>query len=119
MRNVGGRVTPEALRSAARGALLCCLGDSLDAREAFVPSRGDPRHVLLGLSEPFVAYGEACFAAAAVRVYEIGTLEDDEVLGDALSCYWQLGSERACGRSAALEQQVEQPKAHRIAQRRP
>ena len=48
-----------------------------------------------------------------------GTLKDEKVLGDALSCDGELGGERTRRRSAALEQQVEQPEPHRIAERRP
>lgn len=98
---------------------MCCLGEPLDARETLVPSSRDARHLLLGLREARVAYGEACFATGALCVYEIGTLKDKEVLGDALSCDGKLGGERACRRFAALEQKVEQSEPHRIAERCP
>jgi hypothetical protein len=98
---------------------VCCLGHPLDAREALVPSRRNARHLSLGLSEALVAYGEACFAADALCVHELGTLQDKEVLGDALSRDGKLAGERARRCFAALEQKVEQSEPHWIPERCP
>jgi len=95
------------------------LGDPLDAAKALVPPGGDERHLALGLGEAFVAHDEAGFTSGPVRLDEIGTLKDLEVLGDSLSGDREFGGERAGGRFAALEQQVEQAKPHRIAERCP
>jgi hypothetical protein len=95
------------------------LGEPFDPREALVPPRRDPRHLALSLREAFVAHGEARFAADAPSVNETGTLKDEEVLGDPLSCDGELGGERACGSLAAIEQEIEQAKPHGIPERRP
>ena len=95
------------------------LGDPLDAAKALVPPGGDERHLALGLGDAFVAHDEAGFTSGAARLDEIGTLKDLEVLGDSLSGDRELGGECAGGRFAALEQQVEQPEPHRIAERSP
>jgi hypothetical protein len=96
-----------------------CLGDTFDPREALIPSRRDARHLSLGLSQTFVADGVACLAAGAMCLYEAGTLKDEKVLGDALSCDGELASQRTRRRFVALEQEVEQLEPHRIAERRP
>jgi hypothetical protein len=84
-----------------------------------VPPGRDPHHLSSGLTEAVVADGEADFAAGASCLNESGTLKDGEVLGDALACDGHGCRERARCRRAALEQEVEQAQAHRVAERRP
>jgi hypothetical protein len=74
---------------------------------------------LLSLGEAFVVDAEACFAARALGVNETGALKNEQVLGYALPRDREFGGERTRRRFAPLEQQVEQPESHRIAERPP
>ena len=88
--------------------LAVALGDAFDLGETVVPAGEDPRHPSGGLVEAFFADRVSDLASGAGRFDESGSLEDREVLGDALASDRQISGECGCGGLARCEEAIEQ-----------